>query len=39
LSITSVAVQICCERYISHGAEFLCVAVARSGFMPNYKAG
>jgi hypothetical protein len=38
LSITRVAVQILCERYISHHAECLCAAEARSGFVPGYKA-
>ena len=38
LSITCVAVQSWCERYISHRLQILCVTVARSGFIPRYKA-
>jgi len=38
ISITRVAVQRWCKRYISHGAEILCVAAAWSGFIPQYKA-
>jgi len=38
LSITRVAVQIWCEWYISQRLQFLCVAMARSGFITSYEA-